>query len=323
LLFCRGTAPYASYLSKRALVQDAAYSTLLRGRRQELHARVAAALEEHSDDLVERQPELLAHHLAAAGDTGRAVEQWLKAGRHAAGQLAYLEAIAHFGRGLSPLHSLPESKIRNSREIELQLALGLCQFPTKGADEARSPYMRALELAETSGEPHQRFEALYGLWQSNAVSGRIAAASPLSERLLRLTEGEGDDGSRLQAHHSGWATRYWAGNQAKAREHAPTPGAGSTIRRSMRLTVLPMADMIPVSAPDIVALSPNGCSDIPRRLLQALLGPWHRPRGSPTLSRCVWRLLSPRCFTSIAASPNEPCANLRALRRWLQSSGSR
>jgi predicted ATPase len=98
--------------------------------------------------------------------------------------------------------------------------LGLCQFPTKGADEAKLPYMRALELAEISGEPHQRFEALYGLWQSNAVSGRIAAASPLSERLLRMTEREGDEGSRLQAHHSGWATWYWAGDQAKAREHA-------------------------------------------------------------------------------------------------------
>jgi class 3 adenylate cyclase/predicted ATPase len=220
LLFCRGTAPHAFYLFKHALVQDAAYSTLLRGRRQELHERVAAALEEHFADLVERQPELLAHHLAAAGNTGRAVDQWLKAGRHAAGQLAYLEAITHFERGLGLLHSLPESAIRDGREIELQLALGLCQFPTKGADEARSPYMRALELAEINGEPHQRFEALYGLWQSNAVSGRIAAASPLSERLLRMTEREGDDGSRLQAHHSGWATWYWAGDQAKAREHA-------------------------------------------------------------------------------------------------------
>jgi class 3 adenylate cyclase/predicted ATPase len=220
LLFCRGTAPHASYLFKHALVQDAAYSTLLRGRRQELHARVAAALEEHFADLVERQPELLAHHLASAGNTGRAVDQWLKAGRHAAAQLAYLEAIAHFERGLGLLHSLPESAIRNGREIELQLALGVCQFPTKGADEAKLPYLRALELAEINGEPHQRFEALYGLWQSNAVSGRIAAASPLSERLLRMTDREGDDGSRLQAHHSGWATWYWAGDQAKAREHA-------------------------------------------------------------------------------------------------------
>jgi predicted ATPase len=73
LLFCRGIAPHASYLFKHALVQDAAYSTLLRGRRQELHARVAAALEAHFADLVDRQPELLAHHLMAAGDTERAV----------------------------------------------------------------------------------------------------------------------------------------------------------------------------------------------------------------------------------------------------------
>src|SRR5579862_2950202 len=84
LLFCRGTAPHSSYLFKHALVQDTAYGTLLRGRRQELHARVAAVLEGHFADLVERQPELLAHHLTSAGDTERAVDQWLKAGRHAA-----------------------------------------------------------------------------------------------------------------------------------------------------------------------------------------------------------------------------------------------
>ena len=220
LLFCRGTAPHSSYLFKHALVQDAAYSTLLRGRRQELHARVAAALEQHFSDLVERQPELLAHHLTAAGDTERAVDQWLTAGRHAAARLAYLEAIAHLERSLGMLHSLPESRVRNGREIELQLALGLCLFTVKGAVAARLPYTRAHELAESSGEPQQQFEALYGVWHTNALSGRIAAAGPLSERLLRMAEREGDDGLRLQARHSGWATWYWAGDPARAREHA-------------------------------------------------------------------------------------------------------
>jgi len=220
LLFCRGTAPHASYLFKHALVQDAAYSTLLRGRRQELHARVAAALEGHFADLVERQPELLAHHLTAAGNTERAVDQWLKAGRHGAARLAYLEAIAHFERGLGLLHSLPESPVRDGSEIELQLALGLCLYTAKGAVEAKPPYMRALELAESSGAPQQRFEALCGVWQSTYGSGGIAAASPLSERLLRMAEREGDDGLRLQAHHSGWATWHYAGKPAKAREHA-------------------------------------------------------------------------------------------------------
>ena len=186
---------------KHALVQDAAYSTLLRGRRQELHARVAAALEEHFSDLVERQPELLAHHLTGADDRERAVTQWLKAGRHAASRLAYLEAIAHFERGLGLLHSLPESPVRNSREIELQLALGLCLHTAKGAVAAKPAYTRALEIAESSGEPQQRFEALYGVWQSTRdnVTGGIAAAIPLSERLLRMAEREGDDGLRLQA----------------------------------------------------------------------------------------------------------------------------
>jgi predicted ATPase len=219
LLFCRGTAPHASYLFKHALVQDAAYSTLLRGRRQELHARVAAALETHFADFVERQPELLAHHLTAAGDTERAVEQWLKAGRHAAARLAYLEAIAHFERGLGLLHSLPEGRVRNGREIELQLAMGLCLFTAKGAVAAKQPYMRAHELAERGGESQQRFEALYGVWQSNLASGGIAAASPHSERLLRMAEPEGDDGLRLQAHHSAWSTLCWAGDPAKTREH--------------------------------------------------------------------------------------------------------
>ena len=170
LLFCRGIAPHASYLFKHALVLDAAYSTLLRGRRQELHARVAAALEGHFADLVERQPELLAHHLTSAGDTERAVDQWLKAGRHAAARFTYREAIAHFERGLGLLQSLEESLVRDGREIELQLALGLCLFTAKGALAAKPAHTRALELAESSGEPQQRFEALYGCGSQLAMT---------------------------------------------------------------------------------------------------------------------------------------------------------
>src|SRR6202040_660911 len=135
-------------------------------------------------------------------------------------RLTYLEAIAHLERCLGLLHSLPESPVRNGREIELQLALGFCLYPTKGAVEAKLPYTRAHELAESSGEPQQRFEALYGVWQSTQSSGGSAAAGPLSERLLRMAEREGDDGLRLQAHHAGWTTWGAAGDPAKTREHA-------------------------------------------------------------------------------------------------------
>ena len=219
LLFCRGTAPHAAYLFKHALVQDAAYGTLLRAKRQELHGRVAGSLETHFADLVERRPELLAHHLTAAGDTERATRQWLKAGRHAAHQSAYLEAIAHLERGPGLLHSLPEGPDRDGCEIDLQLALAGCLLTAKGAAGAKLPYMRAFDLAESSGSQQQRFDALYGVWQSTNMSGESAAAGPLSARLLSMTEPEGDDGLRLQAHHSAWAAWAFADDPAKTREH--------------------------------------------------------------------------------------------------------
>jgi class 3 adenylate cyclase/tetratricopeptide (TPR) repeat protein len=220
LLFCRGVPPQSSYMFKHALVQDAAYGTLLRSMRQELHSRVAAMLEQHFADLVERQPELLAHHLTAAGNTERAVDQWLKAGQHAAARLTYREAIAHLDRGIDALRSLPEGPAREVQEIELQLALGLCSFTAKGAVAALPAYARAHELADRQGNSRQRFEALCGVWQCNAVSGGIFAARPFSERLLRMTESEQDTGLRLQAHHSGWSTSVMVGEPAKAREHA-------------------------------------------------------------------------------------------------------
>jgi class 3 adenylate cyclase len=222
LLFCRGVAPQSSYLFKHALVQDAAYGTLLRAKRQELHARVAAVLDQHFADLVERQPELLAHHLTAAGDTERAVDQWLTAGRHAAERLAHLEAIGHFKRGLTALAALPEGPAREGRETELQLARGLSLFTAEGYSSAGAAeaYARARELAEQRGDSHQLFMAVYGLWQSANGAGRVLDCRRLSNRLQRLTAGKADDELRLQAHHSAWATCLFAGEPTAAREHS-------------------------------------------------------------------------------------------------------
>jgi class 3 adenylate cyclase len=212
LLFCRGTAPQSSYLFKHALVQDAAYGTLLRSRRQQLHTRVAAALEQHFADLVGRQPELLAHHLTAAGDTERAVDQWLKAGQYAVERSAHLEAIRHFDRGLGVLATLPEGPARDGREAELQLARGLSLFIAEGfiSAEAAEAYTRAGELAEQRDDARQLFMAVYGLWQSTGGVGRILAGRSLSARLLKLTADQADDGLRLQAHHSAWSTSLFA-----------------------------------------------------------------------------------------------------------------
>ena len=222
LLFCRGVAPQSSYLFKHALVQDAAYGTLLRVRRQELHTRVAAVLEQHFADLIDRQPELLAHHLTAAGNTERAVDQWLKAGQHAASRLAHVEALGHLDRGLALLRSLAESPGRDVREIELQLALGASSITVYGMSEPQvgEAYARAHELARKRSDERQKFQALYGLWQHNSGSGRILAARPLSQRLLRVTEQAADPGLRLQAHHSAWTTDFLGGDPVNGYKHA-------------------------------------------------------------------------------------------------------
>jgi class 3 adenylate cyclase/tetratricopeptide (TPR) repeat protein len=221
LLFCRGAPPHASYLFKHALVQDAAYGTLLRARRQQLHARIAAVLEQHFVDLVERQPELLAHHLTAAGATERAVDNWLKAGRYAAARLAHREAIRHFERGLAILAGLPEGPTRDEREIELQLARGLSLVTTEGfiSTGAAGAYSRASELAERRGERRQLFIAVFGLWVAANGRGGMTECRQLSHRLQRLTEADTDEDLRLQAHHSAWTTCLFSGEPTAVREH--------------------------------------------------------------------------------------------------------
>jgi predicted ATPase len=128
--------------------------------------------------------------LTAAGATERAVEQWLKAGRHAAERLADLEAIRHFDRGLAILPGLPEGPARDGREIELQLARGLSLLTTKGfaAAEAGQAYSRAHELAEQRGETRQLFMGVFGLWVSANGRGGMVECRKISLRLQQLTE---------------------------------------------------------------------------------------------------------------------------------------
>jgi predicted ATPase len=221
LLFCRGVPPRSSYLFKHALVQDTAYGTLLRPRRQELHGRVATVLERDFADLVERQPELLAHHLQAAGGNELAVDQWLKAGQRAAGRLAHIEAIAHLERGLALLSALPETAARDDREIELRLALGVSYITVRGisSPSVSETYRRARELAEKRGAERQLFQATFGLWQNKGGSGFARDARVFSVELLRLAGRGEDDGFHLQAHHSAWTTEFFSGNLVEAHAH--------------------------------------------------------------------------------------------------------
>jgi predicted ATPase len=125
LVFRRGNPPHASFIFKHALVQDAAYSTLLRSQRQELHARIGKTLEERFPETVETQAEILAHHFTQAGLNDIAISYWQKAGEHALQRSANSEAAAHLSNAISLIASLPAGRDRNRRELGLQMALGV------------------------------------------------------------------------------------------------------------------------------------------------------------------------------------------------------
>ena len=222
LLFCRGTPPHASYMFKHALVLDAAYSTLLRGQRQELHSRAATALERHFADLVERQPELLAHHRTGAGETAAAVAQWLKAGQRSAARSAHAEAIVYISHGLTMLDTLPETPERDDLELEFLFARAGSIMAAKGfaAPELVDVYSRARDLAEHRNDANYLFAALWGLHIANIQTLRFDKASDLSDKLLILTGSSGGDGLRLQAHHAAWSTGLWTGDISSALHHA-------------------------------------------------------------------------------------------------------
>ncbi|HKD74167.1 MAG TPA: hypothetical protein VKB76_01680, partial [Ktedonobacterales bacterium] len=132
LIFRRGMPPDAEYTFKHALVQDAAYSTLLRGRRQQLHARIAETLERQFPDIVATEPALIAQHCAEAGFYEKAVGYWLMAGQQALARSAMMEAVAQLKKGLEVLANLAEGTARQQHELDLRLALGPALIATQG-----------------------------------------------------------------------------------------------------------------------------------------------------------------------------------------------
>ena len=136
LLFVRGVPPQSSYLFKHALVQDAAYGTLLRSRRQRLHGRIAAILEERFPEIVLAQPALLAQHCVEAGLAEKAVGYWLKAGQQALGRSAMTEAVAQLRKGLGVLGGLPDGLWRQQQELDLQIVLAPALMGTAGFSTA-------------------------------------------------------------------------------------------------------------------------------------------------------------------------------------------
>ncbi len=164
LVFQRGTPPNAVYTFKHALVQDAAHGSLLRSTRQQLHAQIAEALETHSPELTDIQPELFAQHYAEAGLVEKSVACWGKAGHRSAARSAMAEAAAQLQKGLDQLALLPDAPERQRQELEFRSALGAVLIAVKGfaAPETGHAYASARELWEQLGSPSEFLQIPYG-----------------------------------------------------------------------------------------------------------------------------------------------------------------
>ncbi|MCH8196886.1 MAG: adenylate cyclase, partial [Proteobacteria bacterium] len=218
LLYQRGRPPRAKYIFKHALIQDAAYESLLKRTRQQYHRRVAALMEER---FPETEPELLARHFTEAGLDERAVEYWHQAGQRAAERSANLEAIAHLTKGLELNKGLPETPEHARRELGLHLTLGPALMAIKGwmVPEVEQAYLRARTLCRQVGEPAQLFTVTWGLWLHYQQAGQLKTAQGLADEVLALAEGQADPAFRLQAHHAAWTTHYRLAEFSACREH--------------------------------------------------------------------------------------------------------
>jgi class 3 adenylate cyclase/predicted ATPase len=221
LLYQRGMPPQATYLFKHALVQDAAYHSLLRSTRQQHHQRIAQVLEAQFPEISETQPEILAHHYTEAGLTEQAIPYWQRAGQQALQRSANLEAVQHLTMGLTLLATLPDTSARVQHELDLQIALGPALIATKGpaAPEVEQTYARTRALCQQVGETPQLFSTLWGLCRFYRARGALPTARELGEQLYRLAQREAVPTPRLEAHDALGSTLFHLGEYAAAQTH--------------------------------------------------------------------------------------------------------
>ncbi|SAL14012.1 guanylate cyclase [Caballeronia peredens] len=199
LIFARGVPPEASYLFKHALLQDAAYGTLLRRTRQQLHARIAEALEEGFPDRVAREPEVLGRHFSEAQRPDRAAGYWLKAGKKSAESSANLEAIRHLTRALESVRMLPESPERDRQELTIQSTIGTPLIAVYGyaGQETGIAFDQARILGERLGDAGALLATLSGQWAFHFVRGDHQMMRQLADEARRTSAQMADEALEL------------------------------------------------------------------------------------------------------------------------------
>jgi predicted ATPase/class 3 adenylate cyclase len=221
LIYQRGIAPQSLHIFKHALVQDAAYGTLLRDARRHLHARIAATLEQQFPEIAQTQPEVLARHCTEAGLLDPALTHWRNAGEQAVRHAANQEAIAHFRRALSLNEERPDGVERRRTELAILSQLGPVLISAHGqsAPEVGAAYERATAIARQLESSIDLVPPLMGLWLFHSTRGHYARAEEITADLFRIARELDNSEVLLQAHHSAWPNRFLRGVPAEAGEH--------------------------------------------------------------------------------------------------------
>jgi class 3 adenylate cyclase/predicted ATPase len=218
LIFQHGEPPRSSFLFKHGLLQDAAYSTLLRGPRRSLHERIAQTIEEAFPEIAASQPELVARHRTEAGLKKQATVYWQRAGELALRRSAGSEALRHFSSALRILEELPDATERWQQELDIRLGLGTALIFGRGfrsaGPEIIDHYARAVALGRGLGDNRKLFRATWGNWYTNLITGQTERALGMANELVELAEQLTDSNLELEAYHSRWANSHVLGLNA-------------------------------------------------------------------------------------------------------------
>ena len=238
LVFRRGVPQHASFVFKHALVQDAAYSTLLRSQRQELHGRIARSIELRFPELVEGEPEILAHHYTQAGLANQAIFYLTRAGRRALDQSAMVEAASQLTKALVLISELPKNLERERRELDLQTALGRALTTTKGyaAPETGEAYARARRLCEDLGDTATLVRVGYGQYLYHLIRAETAQCHQVASEILSFAEKSGSEEARILGHRTLGLSLYELGKFPAARTQLET-AAGLLEQSQMQRTI--------------------------------------------------------------------------------------
>jgi class 3 adenylate cyclase/tetratricopeptide (TPR) repeat protein len=221
LLYRRGAPPNATYTFKHALVQDAAYDSLLKSKRQQLHARLAQVLQENFADQVANEPELLAHHYTQSGNPAEAIPWWREAGKLAAQRVALQEAVGHFQRALALIERLPPSSERDALELSIREPLNAAWTGLRGwaAAEVGVNAAAILKLAKRQDQSQTRGTGLWAIWVNTITQGRVADSLEWARRLLSEGDEVGDVDLRIFGHGAAMISYFYLGQLLEARDH--------------------------------------------------------------------------------------------------------